>query len=126
MMDQRTHSFGMHYLLEFSGCPAAGISRAADVKKVLLEAARRSGATILKVYFHQFRPAGVTGMIFIAESHFSIHTWPESGYAAVDILTCGVMEPQKAIDYLKEALQAGRVDVRRICRGFDDPVRGKG
>jgi S-adenosylmethionine decarboxylase len=119
-MEIKDHCFGRHYLVEFVGCPAEKMRYVADVKAAFLEAARLSGATVLESYFHQFDPQGVTGMIFIAESHFSIHTWPESGYAAFDILTCGEMFPEKAIDHLKQALQATRVDVRVFTRGFND------
>lgn len=119
-MDTMEHSFGKHYLVEFIGCPAEKLSFVADIREVFLDAARQSGATILESFFHQFDPRGVTGMLFIAESHFSIHTWPESGYAALDILTCGTMFPEKAIELLELALQAKRLDVRVFTRGFND------
>jgi S-adenosylmethionine decarboxylase len=117
-MDIKEHAFGKHYLVEFVGCREDRLAYVKDIKGAFLDSARVSGATILRSYFHQFEPRGVTGMIFIAESHFSIHTWPESGYAAFDILTCGVMEPQKAIDHLTQYLQPRHVDVRMLERGF--------
>ncbi|MBF0386730.1 MAG: adenosylmethionine decarboxylase [Candidatus Omnitrophica bacterium] len=119
-MDDRDHSFGKHYLVEFSGCPAEKVSCIADIREPFLEAARLSGATILESFFHQFEPRGVTGMIFIAESHFSLHTWPEAGYVAFDILTCGVMFPERAIEHLKQSFQAAHVDIRVFTRGFND------
>ncbi|MEI6437798.1 MAG: adenosylmethionine decarboxylase [Candidatus Omnitrophota bacterium] len=119
-MDKKDHSFGRHFLVEFVGCPADRIARVADIREGFLQAARLSGATILESFFHQFEPRGVTGMIFIAESHFAIHTWPESGYVALDILTCGVMAPQKAIDHLEQMLKAERVEVREFTRGYND------
>ena len=117
-MDTKEHSFGKHYLIELVGCDAALLQRVDGVRPVFLEAVRQSGATVIAVHFHQFEPQGVTGMVFIAESHFSIHTWPESGYAAVDILTCGVMEPEKAIAHLRSAFRAQRADIRIMDRGF--------
>ncbi len=119
-MDSKEHSFGQHYLVEFIDCPADKLCYVADIERCLLEAARLSGATILESFFHQFEPQGVTGVIFIAESHFSIHTWPESGYAAFDVLTCGhSMIPSKAIEYLKQELQPLRVEERVFTRGFN-------
>nr|MDO8079575.1 adenosylmethionine decarboxylase [Candidatus Freyarchaeota archaeon] len=59
------------------------------IKKVLIEAAKKAGLTILNSKFHKFKPQGVSGFIMISESHLSIHTWPESGYVAVDVFTCG-------------------------------------
>ncbi len=122
-MEIRDHAFGRHFLVEFIGCPAGNISYVSSIRSALLEAARLSQATVLEAYYHQFMPYGVTGMLFIAESHFSIHTWPESGYAAFDILTCGEMLPEKAIDHLKSALMASRVDIRVFPRGFNDLAR---
>ena len=110
--------FGKHYIVEFIGCDAERMKRVPAVKKMLLEAARLSQATVLGSHFHQFRPFGVTGMIFISESHFSIHTWPEDGYAAFDILTCGTMFPQKAIAHLRAELGARSVKTRILSRGF--------
>ncbi|MBF0594361.1 MAG: adenosylmethionine decarboxylase [Candidatus Omnitrophica bacterium] len=119
-MAAKQYSFGKHYLVEFIGCPGERLRYVDDIRGPLLEAARLSGATVLESYFHQFEPQGVTGMIFIAESHFSIHTWPESGYAAFDILTCGEMFPDKAIDHLNGVLQAARVEMRILTRGFSE------
>ena len=110
--------FGKHYLVEFVDCRAACLNEVKDVKPILLKAAKASGATILKSFFHQFKPAGVTGLIMIAESHFSLHTWPEDRYAAFDILTCGIMKPQLAVEFLQKAFQAGKVKTKVISRGF--------
>ena len=117
-MDSKAHSFGKHYLVELIGCNADLLRMVETVRPVFLEAVRQSNATVIAVHFHQFEPQGVTGMVFIAESHFSIHTWPESGYAAVDILTCGVMEPEKAIAWLRKTFQAQQADIRIMERGF--------
>ena len=113
------HVFGKHYLLELIGCEAEVIADVASVESAMLAAARASNATILSQAFHQFDPHGVSGFLFIAESHFSIHTWPEAGYAAVDIFTCGVaMNADAALPVLRERLGAKRETVRIEARGF--------
>lgn len=110
--------FGQHYLVEYIGCDAGVLEYVDDVKPLLLEAARLSRATVLETAFKQFEPVGVTGILLIAESHFSLHTWPEDRYAGFDILTCGDMDAEKAVDYLAEKLSAQDVRRRVISRGF--------
>ena len=84
-----------------------------------MQAARDVGATIIGDSFHQFSPQGVTGVIAIAESHLCIHTWPEYGYAAVDIFTCGeAFKPQKAVDLVVRSLQSRDHSVIEIERGI--------
>lgn len=119
-MEQLQYSFGKHYLVEFIGCAPGSLTTVEQVRELFLEAARLSGANILDAFFHQFQPHGVTGIICIAESHFSIHTWPEAGYAAFDILTCGKMLPELAIEFLRNELRAQRVEVRVLTRGYND------
>ena len=76
------------------------------------------GVTVLSDHFHQFSPQGVTGIISIAESHISIHTWPEFGYAAVDIFTCGTsFEPRQAADYIAGELRSNDPEVTEVERG---------
>ena len=75
--------FGKHYLVEFIDCDPAKLKFSDEVQGMLLHAAKESNATVLKYFFHQFEPSGVTGIILIAESHFFIHTWPEDQYAAL-------------------------------------------
>lgn len=111
-------TFGDHYLVEFIGCCPDKMNKTRQVREVLLRAAEKSKATILKSYFHQFKPNGVSGVILIAESHFSIHTWPEDNYAAFDILTCGKMYPQRAINEIKKAFEAKKILVKKIPRGI--------
>ena len=79
-----------------------------------VEAAR---ATLLHIHLHHFQPSGVSGVAVLAESHISIHTWPEAGYAALDIFMCGSAEPDNCIPVLREAFEAKRVDVNEILRG---------
>jgi len=84
-----------------------------------------SGATALNSTFHKFSPHGVSGVVVISESHFSIHTWPEYGYCALDIFTCGTeIKSEKALDFLKEELGAGSISVTEVKRGIlDFPVK---
>ena len=110
--------FGKHYLVEFIDCDASKIKKVKDVKPVLIKAAKVSQATIVKYFFHQYKPFGVTGIILIAESHFSVHTWPENNYVTFDILTCGKMKPMLAVNYLKKSFQAKKVNLKIFSRGF--------
>ena len=110
--------FGDHYLVDFHGCIPNLISTVETVRSVLLDAAAKSKSTIIDDRFHQFEPYGASGVIIIAESHFSVHTWPEKAFAAVDIFTSGTrMKPQIAIDVMKVGYGADRVDVVKVARG---------
>ena len=66
------------------------------------------GATVVSSHFHQFSPYGISGVVIIQESHLTLHTWPEYGYAAVDVFTCGDIDLDAGVVYLQEALEAGR------------------
>ena len=79
-----------------------------------VEAAR---ATLLHIHVHHFQPNGVSGVAVLAESHISIHTWPEAGYAALDVFMCGSANPDRCIPVLREAFAAKRVGVNEILRG---------
>ncbi|MBI4563001.1 MAG: adenosylmethionine decarboxylase, partial [Candidatus Rokubacteria bacterium] len=88
------------------------------VKAALVEAARRARATIVDVVFHEFNPFGISGVVVVAESHLSIHTWPEHRYAAVDIFSCGaLLQPEKAAAYLVEQFGAERTSIVELRRG---------
>ena len=80
---------GKHCILELYGCDSARLDDEAFLRDTITAAAKRAGATLLNLITHAFEPQGVTGLALLAESHISIHTWPESGYAAVDVFTCG-------------------------------------
>ncbi len=112
-------SLGRHLLAEFSGCDAAALGDLAGVTEAMLEAARRSGATVVTQSFHRFGGGGgVSGVVIIAESHLAIHTWPEHEFAAVDFFTCGGKVDQAvAITHLKEALRCVRVETVEVSRG---------
>ncbi|MBI2486657.1 MAG: S-adenosylmethionine decarboxylase proenzyme [Deltaproteobacteria bacterium] len=119
---------GRHFLVEYHRCDPKILNDLEKVKKLMLEAASRSGATVLDASFHYFSPQGVSGVVVIAESHLAIHTWPEYDYAAVDIFTCGTrVDPWKAFHYLKSTLDSKESSVNEIIRGdlshFDSQVR---
>ncbi len=117
-MKKLTQQFGRHYLIEMIGCDSEKIKFVKNVRKTMLCAAEKSKSTILKHFFHQFKPAGVTGILLIAESHLSIHTWPEKNYAAIDIFTCGKMNTETAIDEFKKGFNAKKVTYKIYPRGF--------
>lgn len=117
-MENPSRVFGQHFLVEFIGCDAKTISHVDQVQPILLESARISEATIVEHFFKQYEPIGVTGIILISESHFSVHTWPEDQYVAFDILTCGPMYPEKAIDYLAQKFAAKDVRKQVLTRGI--------
>ena len=113
------NALGRHMLLELFDCDPAAINNLEAVKGALVEAAKRAQATIVDVVFHEFNPFGVSGVVVIAESHLSIHTWPEYRYAAVDIFSCGdVLQPEVAANYLVEEFKAERTSVVDVQRGM--------
>jgi S-adenosylmethionine decarboxylase proenzyme len=114
---------GEHYLIELYECQNDALDNVQLVSETMLEAARLAGATIIDERFHKFSPQGVSGVIVIAESHLSIHTWPELGYAALDLFTCSHdLDMQQAMDLLKRVFSPGDVQVRYVPRGIVDPA----
>ena len=100
-----------HILFDLEGCDADLLDDARHVRNSLFHAAILSNSKILKIDFHQFTPQGVTGFALLSDSHISIHTWPENGVAKCDIFTCSDRcEPEKAVEYLGEALKAEKID----------------
>lgn len=109
---------GRHLLLELYECNAEILNNLTAVKSALVEAARRAEATIIDVVFHEFNPFGISGVVVIAESHLSVHTWPEHRYAAVDIFSCGeALKPAEAAAYLVEQFGAERASCVEVRRG---------
>jgi len=111
-------SLGTHVIAELFNCDAYVIDDLKKVKEVFMAAAELSRATIIKPFFHKFSPYGVSGVIVIAESHFTIHTWPEHGYAAVDIFTCGDLNWQDALEHIKTELKSERCSIFEMQRGL--------
>lgn len=112
------HASGQHLLADLHGVAPALLQDGAALEALLRQAAQLAGAHILFSHLHSFGPqAGVTGVVLLAESHISIHTWPESGFAALDIFMCGAAQPQLALQFLCTALQAQSSDTRVVARG---------
>ena len=107
---------GMHLLVDL--WEASNLSDPALIEGALRDAALTAGATILHSHFHHFSPnGGVSGVVVLAESHISIHTWPERDFAAVDIFMCGACNPHQSLPVLEKAFAAGRVVVEEQRRG---------
>ncbi|MEE9284376.1 MAG: adenosylmethionine decarboxylase [Dehalococcoidia bacterium] len=114
----RLNAIGTHLLLELRDCEPIQLDSLPFIRETLIAAAEVLGVTILSESFHQFSPQGVTGIISIAESHLSIHTWPEHCYAAVDIFTCGEsFDPAAASDLIIQRLNSRAPEVIKINRG---------
>jgi S-adenosylmethionine decarboxylase len=117
------NALGKHLLLELKDCNRETLNDMSLLRKMLNTAAAEAGATILGDSFHQFEPQGVSGVVVIAESHLFIHTWPECGYAAVDIFTCGdSVQPGKAARMVIDMLEAKNHSILEIQRGILDTV----
>ncbi len=112
-------ALGIHLLIELTSCNRQKINNLDYLERIMAQAAEEAGATVLKTAFQDFNPQGVSGVVVIAESHLTIHTWPEYGYAAVDIFTCGTkVDPWKAADFLNEHLEANEIQIRDFRRGI--------
>lgn len=113
------HALGQHLVLELNGCTPKLLSDVKRVEEIMVAAAKIAKATIVGVHFHQFSPFGVSGVVVIAESHFAIHTWPEHGYAALDIFTCGdTLNSELAVQYLVKKFQSRRPTLIELKRGL--------
>lgn len=108
---------GQHLLADLSGIEAARLSDCALLEKLLRQAAQAAGAHVLFSHFHGFGTGlGVTGVVLLAESHITIHTWPENGYAAADIFMCGAAQPELALAVIEQALAPTRRQINLIER----------
>lgn len=112
---------GRHLLAEYRGCDRARLDDEAVVEALMRRAAAAAGATVVAACFHRFAPQGVTGVVVVEESHLSVHTWPEHGYAAVDFFTCGACDPEVAHRVIGDGLGARRAELLLIERGLEGP-----
>ncbi|GAB4293998.1 MAG: hypothetical protein Kow0090_08540 [Myxococcota bacterium] len=116
---REVRELGIHVLVELYDCNPVIVNDMDAVRKHMIEAAKRTGSTVVGEVFHQFSPQGVSGTVVIAESHLAVHTWPELGYCALDLYTCGDhVDPLKGFRYLLKALGAKRYCARSLKRGI--------
>jgi S-adenosylmethionine decarboxylase len=106
---------GVHLIVDLHG--ADGLDDIDLIESTLRHCVDAAGATLLHIHLHHFQPNGVSGVAVLAESHISIHTWPDAGYAALDVFMCGKALPDACIPVLREAFKAERVEVNEILRG---------
>ncbi|MFN3604828.1 MAG: adenosylmethionine decarboxylase [Leptonema sp. (in: bacteria)] len=117
---------GIHYIIEMYGCEPQKLDNLETIKQALNISAEIAGATIISSKFHKFSPQGVSGVVVIAESHLSIHTWPELGYAALDLYTCNLkMNISKAVKFLKKTFNPEEVIIKYLERGIMDSSKRK-
>ena len=108
---------GCHLLLELKDCNPELLNDLNFIRRTMLTTAHDVGATVVGESFHHFTPQGVTGILAIAESHISIHTWPESKYAAIDVFTCGdKMLPEKACEFLSREFNSQHYSLKSFDR----------
>ena len=108
---------GVHLIVDLHG--ATRLNDIEHIEATLRRCVEAASATLLHIHLHHFQPSGVSGVAVLAESHISIHTWPEIGYAALDVFMCGSADPDKCIPVLREAFSAKRVGVNELLRGQD-------
>lgn len=106
---------GTHLILEV--VKGEGLDDQERIETALRDCVDACGATLLHIHTHKFTPQGVSGVAVLAESHISVHTWPEIGYGAFDVFMCGEAEPRRAIEVLRRAFDAEEVRVKELLRG---------
>lgn len=115
-------ALGRHLLIELYGCDTDFLNSKKAISKAMTEAAVAAGATVVETVFHHFSPHGISGVVVIAESHLTVHTWPEYGYAALDVFTCADrLMPDRIRDILVDKFGAENVLSKGIDRGFCEP-----
>jgi len=115
----------IHILCELYNCNHKILDDVELIEKYMVEAALEAGAEIRQVAFQKFAPCGVSGVVIISESHLTIHSWPEEGYASIDVYTCGdKINPMDACIYLKDKLEAKTIFEKQFIRG-DGEIREK-
>ncbi len=107
---------GKHLIIDLWSCQQ--LDNLTFIEQTLRDATDIAGATLLHLHLHHFTPnGGVSGIAVLAESHISIHTWPERGYAALDIFMCGDTQPEKAVELLTKRFQPEHTEIRTHLRG---------
>lgn len=110
-------ALGRHLMIELWDCNPA-IDQPEAVRAAIYEAVREIGATLLNAHVHTFSPQGVTGVATLAESHLALHSWPEHGYLAADVFTCGDhVNPQALVEVLQKRFEPGLIEIKELERG---------
>lgn len=123
LRDGEETALGSHLLVEMFGCDPDSLRQQASVGQAMLDAAEVSRATIVAESFHEFKPYGVSGAVIIQESHYTIHTWPEHAYAAVDLFYCGgTIHVHRAVQLLTERFKPQRMKFLIVRRGVGSEV----
>ncbi|WP_282019983.1 adenosylmethionine decarboxylase [Planomicrobium okeanokoites] len=118
-------TMGRHVIAELWQCDFDKLNDMDYIEQTFVDAALKSGAEVREVAFHKFAPQGVSGVVIISESHLTIHSFPEHGYASVDVYTCGDLDPTIAADYIAKALGSGSSEVTELPRGMGPVSAGK-
>ena len=113
---------GHHIIAELWECDFDKLNDMQFIEQTFVDAALKSGAEVREVAFHKFAPQGVSGVVIISESHLTIHSFPEHGYASIDVYTCGDLDPSIAANYIADALNAGTRETLEMPRGMG-PVK---
>jgi S-adenosylmethionine decarboxylase len=112
---------GLHYIVEASGCDPQILEDVNKLKEILINAAKVGKMDIRSVHLYKFSPRGISGLVIVSSSHISIHTWPEHGYAAIDVYICGQgSNPEEAIQYILQSIKAKHAHITEIERGIMD------
>ncbi|GJQ57895.1 MAG: adenosylmethionine decarboxylase [Candidatus Scalindua sp. AMX11] len=111
-------AYGRHLILEMWDCNRDVLNDAKKITELVSNAADVAGATVIKQFYHEFTPSGITGVAILAESHIAIHTWPVEGYVAADVFTCGTTcDPQLAVEALLKGFSPTDSTTLEIKRG---------
>jgi S-adenosylmethionine decarboxylase proenzyme len=117
-------SLGKHAIIDYYECNPQILSSAEQIREILISAVRQAGLHVVLDNFHHFSPHGVSGVVVIAESHVTIHTWPEHGFAAVDVFICGETKQSERIQTaVQDALKSARMERRTFDRGCGAEAR---
>lgn len=123
----KIEQLGRHILVEYYNCDKDILKDHEIIEEYMKQAAIKANATIVTSCFHKFNPWGVSGAVIIQESHLTIHTWPEFGYASVDLFTCGdSVNPWVGFKHLEDCLKAGRSESTEVSRGLVDKIKAFG
>lgn len=113
-----TNVLGVHYLIDFYNCDSNYLTSVTKIKKVMIEISKLEKFNVVKSCFHQFKPYGVSGVLVLKESHFTIHTWPEYRYAAIDIFLCDInINVENGLKFLCDVFSTNDYKMRIINRG---------